>query len=191
MDVEHKKNEMKNGSKRTWREVVFWRNLMLYFLIFSYVGHFIEMGWVWVAHWVFGFELKMNILAHPLEPYPIYGTGVVLVILVVRPLVKRINHHILITYGIATLACAVLEYISSRMLVWQYGHNPYWWYADRPFNLGGHICLENSLLFGLLATVFLRVVFPWMEKLFRRVNQAVINGLLVMLLMMFGIYQLL
>jgi len=173
-----------------WRDVVFWRDLLLYFFAFAYAGHFVEMGWTWFAHLVFGRELNTNILANAFEPYPIYGTGAVLIILVVRPLVKKFKRNIVMTFVVATLACAVLECLSSILLVWQYGHNPYWWYADQPLNFYGHICLTNSLLFGLLATVFLRVIYPLTQKILRRGNQMVINIVLVVLAGMFAAYHL-
>ena len=178
----------KKTSIKTWRDIIFWRDLLLYFLFFSYIGHFIEMGWAWLCHLVLGTELMTNILANAFEPYTIYGAGVVLVILIVRPLVKKFNHNIFATFAIATLVCAALECISSIILVWRYGYNPYWWYADRAFNLGGHICLSNALLFGLLATTFLRLIYPQTEKILQRKNQVIINIVLAILIAMFAIY---
>jgi uncharacterized membrane protein len=153
------------------------------------VGHWIEMGWVWLGHCVLGTELMTNILANPLEPYTIYGTGAVLIILVVRPMVKRLKNNIFAIFLVGALVCAILEYLSSVALVWRYGYNPYWWYIDEPFNLGGHICLRNSLLFGVLATLFLKLVYPFTEKLLKRGNQVVINIVLVVLAGMFVIYN--
>ncbi|MCL1839451.1 putative ABC transporter permease [Candidatus Saccharibacteria bacterium] len=183
-----KKLKTNKDDVKTWRDLVFWRDLLLYFLAFSYVGHFIEMAWAWLAHVVLGRELMTNILHNPLEPYTIYGMGAVLVILIVKPLVKKLNHHIVATFVVATLVCAVLECVSSMILVWRHGYNPYWWYVDQPFNFYGHICLINSLLFGLLATVFLRAIYPLTEKLLRRSNQVVLNIVLLVLLAMFAVY---
>jgi len=190
MRVGKKQKQLKTGKDdaRTWRDIVFWRDLLLYFLVFSYIGHFIEMGWAWVNYNLLGGELLTNILHNPFEPYTIYGAGAVVIILVVRPLVKKFDHNILATFLIATLACAVLECVSSMFLVWRYGHNPYWWYADKLLNFGGHICLQNSLAFGVLATVFLRVIYPWTEKLLRRGNQIAINVALAILIVMIGSY---
>ena len=189
--MKRKRGRSRRGDDaKTWRDVVFWRDLLLYFMAFSYVGHFIEMGWAWLSHYVLGEKLMTNILHNPLEPYTIYGGGAVLIILVVRPLVKKFKNNLIATFLIATLACAVLECVSSIFLVLRYGHNPYWWYVDKPFNLGGHICLQNSLAFGVLATVFLRVIYPWTEKFLQRGNRIVTNGILLILVMLFGVYYL-
>ena len=171
-----------------WRGLGFWRDVLWYFLVFAYVGHFIEMGWAWFCHLVLGEDLKTNILALPYEPYTIYGTGAVLMILLVRPVVRKIKDNLLVTFLVATVVCAILEYVTSVVLVWQYGRNPFWWYEDRAFNMGGHICLENSILFGLLATVFLKLIYPLTEKLLRRGKQVVINVVLVGLMVAFVAY---
>jgi len=182
------------GSKKktgTWRTLVFWRNILLYFVGFSYIGHFIEMGWTWFCHLVLGRELVTQILAKPYEPYTIYGTGAVLAILIVRPLAAKFKgkaSNIIATFVTATLVCSVLEYVSSIILTAVYGYNPYWWYADRPLNLGGHIWIGNSLLFGLLATLFLKLIYPFLEKLLKRGNQVVINVILVIMVVIFTIY---
>jgi uncharacterized membrane protein len=189
MSTKRKGFKSKKEDVKTWRSVVFWRDLLLYFVAFSYIGHFIEMGWAWFRHLFLGSELMTNVLAKPYEPYTIYGSGAVLTILIVRPLAKKFKDNIFATFVIATLVCSVLEYISSVVMVWIYGYNPYWWYADQPFNLGGHIWLGNCLLFGLLATFFLKVIYPLTEKLLRRGNQIVINIVLVILTVMFVIYN--
>lgn len=148
------------------------------------------MGWTWFCHLVLGTDLSYSILANPFEPYTIYGAGAVICILVVRPLVKKLNHHIVATFLVATLACAALELLSSIALTIRYGFNPYWSYFDRFMNFNGHICLGNCILFGLLATVFLRLVYPLTEKILRNSNQLVINIFLVVLVIMFGAYYL-
>ncbi|MDR3298178.1 MAG: putative ABC transporter permease [Candidatus Nomurabacteria bacterium] len=188
MGVKTKKKQLPRTS--SWKPPIFWRNLLLYFLAFSYIGHFIEMGWNLLCHWVLGEPIATNILANALEPYTIYGTGAILCILVVRPLVKKFDHNIFATFLISTIVCAALECLSSVILVWRYGYNPYWWYADRTFNLGGHICLSNIILFGILATAFLKVFYPAIEKLLKKGNQRIINLLLIVLVILFSFYYL-
>ena len=183
-----KERAVRGDDVRVWRTFGFWRDLVWYFVVFSYVGHFVEMGWTWLGHVVLGNELQHNILHNGLEPYTIYGAGVVAVILLVRPLMRKFHDGVLATFVVATVVCAVLECVSSMFLVWRYGHNPYWWYSDRRFNLGGHICLANTLLFGVLATVFLKVVYPRTERWLRQGNQVVINVILGVLLVLFGAY---
>lgn len=192
MDKKRKRSKAelaKSAKVGTWRDPIFWRDLVFYFLFFSYIGHFIEMAWTSLGSLILGTRLHENILANPFEPYTIYGAGAVLCILVVRPLVKKFNHNIIATYLIATLICGALELVSSLILTLRYGYNPYWGYAGRFMNLGGHICLGNCLLFGLLATTFLRLIYPYSEKLLRNKKaQLAINIILALMIIMFAIY---
>lgn len=173
-----------------WRTLAFWRNLLFYFLFFSYVGHYIEMAWTWAGHLILKTDLAHNILANPFEPYTIYGAGAVLCILLVEPIAKKFKDNIFATFAAGTIICGGLELVSSIVLTMRYGHNPYWNYDDRMFNLGGHICLGNCLAFGLLATVFLRLIYTPMEKILKKGNQIVINVMLAVLALMLVIYYL-
>jgi uncharacterized membrane protein len=170
--------------------LIFWRNLLLYFLFFSYIGHYIEMAWCTTVALISGSDLPYNILSNPLEPYTIYGAGVILCILLVQPIAKRFNNNIFATFLSGTLILAALEYFSSVILTLRHGHNPYWNYSNTPFNLGGHITLVNSLLFGLLATIFLHFIYPITERTLRKTNQTIINIFLLILLVLFASYYL-
>jgi len=150
------------------------------------------MGWAWFCHLVLKFDLATYILANPLEPYSIYGMGAVLMILVVRPIAAKFKGGLVNTlavFVVATLVCSALELTSSVLMVQMYGHNPFWWYADRPLNLCGHIWIGNCLLFGLLATVFLKLIYPLTEKFLMRVNKLVLWIMLGILGVMFVAYH--
>jgi uncharacterized membrane protein len=41
----------------------------------------------------------------------------------------------------------------------------FWDYSDMPFNFMGQICLQNSLAFGLAATLLVWALFPAIERL--------------------------
>jgi uncharacterized membrane protein len=148
------------------------------------------MAWTLLGHLILKTDVSNNILANPFEPYTIYGAGTVLAILLVKPLAQKFKHKLVATFGIATLACALLEYFSSVILVARYGYNPYWNYSDKIFNLSGHICLENALAFGILATLFLRFIYPLMEKILKKGNQIIINLFLLVLVIICAIYYL-
>lgn len=173
-----------------YRDPIFWRNLLFCFLFFSFAGHYIEMAWTALGNLVLGIPLATNILANPLEPYVIYGTGAILCILIVYPLSRKLNHNIFATFIVATLVCSALELISSVVMTMQYGYNPYWNYLDRPFNLGGHICLTNCLLFGVMATAFTRLIYEPFDRLLRKVPKPVFYSISALLLIAFATYYL-
>jgi len=185
---------MNNTSWKSWAH---WRRILLYFLAFSFIGHFIEMGWTLANHFIIGKDLSYNILANPLEPYTIYGAGAVLLILIIPPLLKKIEKSLKnvrgkkflsvgIVFVLTTLLCAVLEYLSSIVLFWRYGYNPYWCYIDRSFNLGGHIWLGNVLLFGLIATFFIKTLMPLCDKLLVRAKPIFLHLALVLFIAIFA-----
>ena len=53
----------------------------------------------------------------------------------------------------------VIEWIGGHIL--EYTTHTRWWdYSDRPFNIGGYICLEFSLLWGVGALLMVKAVHP-------------------------------
>ena len=93
-------------------------------------------------------------------PYcPIYGTGAVLVLLVLG----RIQNPVLLFFAGAVLTCS-LEYLTSWLMEKLF-HARWWDYSDRPFNLNGRICLGGFLVFGAGVTLVLYFVQPLLMKL--------------------------
>ncbi|HAM15307.1 MAG TPA: hypothetical protein DCP91_05525 [Eggerthellaceae bacterium] len=52
-----------------------------------------------------------------------------------------------------------------------------WDYRGMPFNFMGQICLQNSLVYSIAATVIVWVVYPAMDKAFHRAPRGVVNAL--------------
>ena len=60
-----------------------------------------------------------------------------------------------------------------------------WWdYSTYPFNINGRICLQNSLLFGLMALVVVYGLHPIVSRFVERIPL----GFLVIFLIMFTIF---
>lgn len=90
-------------------------------------------------------------------PYcPIYGVGVVSVQLLIGSLAKNIP----LIFILGTLICGILEYLTS-FLMEKIFHARWWDYSQKKFNLNGRICLETLLPFGILSTVIICFVNPW------------------------------
>jgi len=63
-------------------------------------------------------------------------------------------------YILATLVCGTLEYLTSYFME-KIFHARWWDYSERKFNLNGRICLETLIPFGVLCTVIISLVNPW------------------------------
>lgn len=160
---------------KNWRQPIFWRDIFLYFWIFSLVGHIIELIWGLIGY---GFDLSA---APRIETIPIiavaapYGIGAVALLVFVYPFVKKEKLGVLPTYILSVLITTAVEFISALLLKIAMGNNPFWDYSERFMNLFGFVCLTNSLAFGIGALVMLYVMFPWLENWRQKINQRYLN----------------
>ena len=93
-------------------------------------------------------------------PYcPIYGTGAVLVLLVLG----RIQNPVLLFFAGAVLTCS-LEYLTSWLMEKLF-HARWWDYSKRKFNIGGRVCLIGAVVFGAFSVVLILVLHPWVKSL--------------------------
>ena len=92
-------------------------------------------------------------------PYcPIYGTGAVLVLLVLG----RIQNPVLLFFAGAVLTCS-LEYLTSWLMEKLF-HARWWDYSKRKFNIGGRACLIGAVVFGAFSVVLILVLHPWVKS---------------------------
>ena len=88
-------------------------------------------------------------------PYcPIYGTGAVLVLLVLG----RIQNPVLLFFAGAVLTCS-LEYLTSWLMEKLF-HARWWDYSNKKFNIQGRICLGHTFYWGIASLLFLYLVHP-------------------------------
>ena len=93
-------------------------------------------------------------------PYcPIYGTGAVLVLLVLG----RIQNPVLLFFAGAVLTCS-LEYLTSWLMEKLF-HARWWDYSHYRFNIQGRICLLGAIVFGFGGVLIIDVVQPQVERL--------------------------
>lgn len=133
--------------------------LAAYFYAYAFLG--------WCAEVVFaaaktGKFVNRGFLNGPL--CPIYGAGVVLLLVCLSPLKKWFWAVFL---G-AALLCSVLEFLTGFALE-KIFHRKWWDYSDRPFNLIGYVCLSMSLLWGAAALAVVYAVQPAIEALVDRI----------------------
>ncbi|MCL2095193.1 putative ABC transporter permease [Candidatus Saccharibacteria bacterium] len=159
---------LKFGSIRQW---AFWRDTLIWFFVASWVGHWLEITLFHVTR-LFDPEHYTNfgILDNWLEPYPIYGWGVVAIIVIYRLLPERLTSRLPLHFLINLVLMAVVEYVGALLVIRMHGENTLWDYTNKPFNIHGYICLQNTLLFAAAATVFSYGVYPRVNALMQKAS---------------------
>lgn len=86
---------------------------------------------------------------------PLYGLGGLLII----SIVSHVPENMFIIYLVSVLVSSFTEYLVSVVLEMIFDMK--WWdYSFKKFNLNGRICLENSLLFGVLGILIFYFYLP-------------------------------
>lgn len=140
--------------------------LFLLFVIYSF------LGWVMEVIVVLPKEKKFVNRGFLIGPWcPIYGTGTVLMIL----LLDKYKQDIPALFVMATVVCSILEYLTSYVM--EKVFNARWWdYSDRKFNLEGRICLSNAMAFGILGFLVVKIITP---ALLTVINKMSINAIYI------------
>lgn len=99
---------------------------------------------------------------------PVYGIGALLVTWLLRPVEK----HILLIFLCGTVITTILEYITGFLLEKLF-HTKWWDYSKKKIQLHGRICLQNSLLFGVLCVILMAFLHPLGEDLLSKIPQQV------------------
>ncbi len=173
----------------------FYRNLIIYFVVFSVLGHWMEAGMCQFIRlgWVQGEYDPSNTMLWRdwLYPYPMEGAAVVLIALILYPLFmwmkKRFSNRFApyaVSFVCNALTCTVIEFIGG--ILFNANHQN-WDYSNLPFNFMGQVCLQNTLAFGIAASVIAWWVYPSMERAIARVRPAIMNIVCVVVAIAGGI----
>lgn len=127
----------------------------MYFIIYSAIGWFVEVCYMTVE---LGEHQNRGFLNGPI--CPIYGFGVLLVIIALTPFIDRL----FTLFFCSMLLCTALELVVGIGLN-KIFHNVWWDYSNEKFNFHGYICLKNSLIWGIGCVLMMRVAQPLISKL--------------------------
>lgn len=117
--------------------------IALLFFIYSFLGWCVEVAFVAVTA---GKVTNRGFLNGPV--CPIYGCGMIGVLLALLPVEKNI--WLLFLGGM--LICSAVELFGGWILD-KIFHMRWWDYSDEKFNIGGYVCLAFSFMWGM-AVVF-------------------------------------
>ncbi len=142
------------------------------FLIYAFLGWCTEVSYAALNTGKF---VNRGFLNGPV--CPVYGCGVLLVVLVLTPL----KENLLILFVGSVILTTAIEFVTGFLLEKLF-HNHWWDYSNQPFNVCGYICLKFSILWGLACTFVMDIVHPLIYKLIRIVPHMV--GLIILIVLM-------
>jgi uncharacterized membrane protein len=106
----------------------------------------------------------------------IYGFGGLVLLLALERFVKkkirfgRVSVTPILTALLIFLIVGVVEYAGHWFLDNFFDFRP-WDYTEKPFNLNGRVCLEDTLRFVVLGVLELYVFLPLIERLLGRITK--------------------
>lgn len=120
------------------------------FLIYAFLGWCVEVVFQAASH---GRFINRGFLNGPV--CPIYGFGVLAVIVCLTPL----KHSFVLLFIGSVILTSALEFITGFVLE-RFFRDKWWDYSGEPFNLMGYICLRFSLLWGIACVIVVDVIHP-------------------------------
>lgn len=145
---------------------------VLLFFIYACLGWGCEVAFAAFKHGEF---VNRGFLNGPL--CPIYGFGVVGVVLALMP----VKDDLWLLYLGSFLLTTLIEFVAGLALE-RIFHARWWDYSNTPLNIMGYVCLPFSLVWGAACLVIVRYVHPMFAGLVDRLPHpvlAVADGLLL------------
>ncbi len=131
----------------------------VYFFIYSFIG--------WILESTYKSVLQKRIVnsGFLLGPFcPIYGFGA----LIMYFSLKDLTNNIIILFLFGLIVLSIFEYVVGLFLEIVF-KTKYWDYSNNKFNIQGKVCLKNSLYWGALGVVFMRLIHPGVEKIVKMI----------------------
>jgi uncharacterized membrane protein len=176
---------------KTWP---FWRDTGIYFIVFSMLGHWAEILFcrLIILGVFMGDYDPSNIMLWDqwLFPFSAEGIALVMVVLLLHPLKERFLKRfggrklptLLASFALNLAVCTSIDFLTGMAVNQDYS---LWDYRALPFNFMGQVCLQNALFFGFVATIMTWLVYPSLERFFRRVPNESMTVVFVVVLVGF------
>lgn len=136
--------------------------IALLFFIYAFLGWCVEVAFVAVT---LGKVVNRGFLNGPV--CPIYGCGMLGVLMALLP----IKNKVFLLFLGGMLICSAVELFGGWILD-KIFHMRWWDYSDRPFNIGGYICLPFSIMWGFAVVFAVRFVHAPIMAVVERIPYA-------------------
>ena len=144
------------------QEKISFHNLFYIFIFGCFTGWFIEGIWTILKK-----GILINHSALVIGPFNvIYGIGAVILTIF---LYRLKNSSYLEIFVISFIVGSLLEYSMSYLMELLFGFVA-WSYRSKPFNINGRICLTYSIFWGVIGIFWLKIIYPFLEKIINKFN---------------------
>ena len=167
---------------------VFWRNLALYFCVFSVVGHWLEIAYCTFMN-IFGIVDENSLVwDDPFYPFLVYGIGTLVCSLLLVPIKNALVKRRKTLWGaaaefyvITVFVCMFMELAMGFMLNRPdaAGVYPLWDNSQLPLNILGQAWLVNDIALGAVAMFYTWLVYPLCQRALGKIPYRVMNGLAI------------
>ena len=103
----------------------------------------------------------------------VYGVGIISIELLNKYFFKKIKCSkllkLLIEFLTLTIILSLIEYIGGNVLNYLFDIDM-WDYSNIKPNFGKYICLQNSIIWGILGTVYIHIFKPFTDKLIKQIT---------------------
>lgn len=134
------------------------------FFIYSIIGYIFE----YIMYLLFGY--KGGILYGCWTP--IYGVGSVIILYIYNMLLYKLKKHKIIKFLYIFFSGLILltfiEFIGGSLVELIF-HKNLWDYSKYKFNIGKHICLEMSLMWGTCSLILVYILKDFINKIIKKI----------------------
>ncbi|MEG0790770.1 MAG: putative ABC transporter permease [Gordonibacter sp.] len=172
----------------------FWRNIAVYFCVFSVIGHWLEIAYCSFMN-LFGIvDADSLVWDDPWYPFLVYGVGVAVCAVLLVPLKERLIERrktllgaAILFFVITVVVCMLMELAMGFMMNQPNaaGDYPLWDNSDLPLNIFDQAWLVNDIVLGAVAMLYTWVLYPLCEKLLARIPERITNILSIAIIIGF------
>ena len=148
-------------------------NYFWLFVITSVIGYIIEGVFTFFPE-----HIWLNHSALVIGPFDlIYGVGALLLTIL---LYKYRNDSIIKLYILGFIGGSIIEYIVSWTMELAFDFSA-WNYSNNFLNVNGRVALIYSIFWGFLSIVWIKYIYPFLEKLINKLDKPIWHKVAIVL----------
>lgn len=152
----------------------------MYYFNLYFIGAFIGFLFETMLKNFFFHSMNNGILYGPW--IPVYGFGTVITSAIANKVFKlklKKWKKVLLTFVTVVVLVTILEECGGLLIEYVF-HKKFWNYKKMLFNFGPYICLEMSLLWGILSLLFACYLKPFLDLFIKKIPKVITYGMLIL-----------